>query len=46
MVDNWKEILMGFLEKLFGTYSEREVKRIMPLVNKINGRTIVMFVGR
>ena len=28
---------MGLLSKIFGTYSEREVKRIMPLVNKING---------
>lgn len=27
---------MGFFEKIFGTYSEREVKRIMPIVEKIN----------
>ncbi len=27
---------MGFLNKIFGTYSEREVKRIMPIVQKIN----------
>jgi len=26
---------VGILEKLFGTYSEREIKRIMPLVEKI-----------
>ena len=26
---------MGFLEKFFGTYSEREVKRIKPLVDKV-----------
>ncbi|MCI6275185.1 MAG: preprotein translocase subunit SecA [Clostridium sp.] len=26
---------MGFLEKVFGTYSEREVKRIQPLVDKV-----------
>ena len=28
---------MGLISKIFGTYSEREVKRVMPLVNKING---------
>ncbi len=27
---------MGFFEKIFGTYSSREIKRIMPVVNKIN----------
>lgn len=27
---------MGLLDKVFGTYSDREVKRIMPLVDKIN----------
>ena len=27
---------MGIISKIFGTYSEREVKRVMPLVNKIN----------
>ena len=27
---------MGFLNKIFGTYSEKEVKRVMPLVEKIN----------
>ena len=26
---------MGIIEKLFGSYSEKEIKRIMPLVNKI-----------
>ena len=26
---------MGLLDKVFGTYSEREVKRVMPLVEKI-----------
>ncbi len=28
---------MGILNKIFKSYSEREVKRIMPLVEKING---------
>ena len=28
---------MGFFEKIFGTYSEKEVKRVMPIVEKING---------
>ena len=28
---------MKFLNKIFKSYSEKEVKRIMPLVNKING---------
>ena len=27
---------MGLFEKIFGTYSSREIKRIMPIVNKIN----------
>ncbi len=27
---------MSIIEKIFGTYSSREIKRIMPLVNKIN----------
>ncbi len=27
---------MGFLNKIFKTYSEKEVKRVMPLVSKIN----------
>ena len=27
---------MGIFSKIFGTYSEREVKRIMPIVEKIN----------
>ncbi|AAK80790.1 preprotein translocase subunit SecA [Clostridium acetobutylicum] len=27
---------MGLLEKIFGTYSDREVKRIIPLVDKID----------
>ncbi|MBO7289256.1 MAG: preprotein translocase subunit SecA [Clostridia bacterium] len=27
---------MGIFEKIFGTYSSREIKRIMPLVKKIN----------
>ena len=27
---------MGLIEKIFGTYSTREIKRVMPLVNKIN----------
>ena len=26
---------MKFVEKIFGTHSERELKRIMPLVDKI-----------
>lgn len=28
---------MGFFKKIFGDYSEKEVKRVMPLVEKING---------
>ena len=28
---------MGFLSKIFGSYSEKEVKRVMPIVEKING---------
>lgn len=27
---------MGMLEKIFGTYSEREVKRIIPIVDKVD----------
>ena len=27
---------MGLLKKIFGTYSEKEVKRVMPIVDKIN----------
>ncbi|WP_350542173.1 hypothetical protein, partial [Psychrobacter sp. CAL495-MNA-CIBAN-0180] len=27
---------MGLLDKVFGTYSDREVKRIMPQVQQIN----------
>lgn len=27
---------MGFLEKVFGSYSDKEIKKIMPIVNKIN----------
>ena len=27
---------MGFLEKIFGSYSSREIKRLMPTVKKIN----------
>ena len=27
---------MGLFDKLFGTYSEREVKRVQPIVDKIN----------
>ena len=26
---------MGFLEKIFGTHSERELKLVMPIVDKI-----------
>ena len=28
---------MGLFSKIFGTYSEKEVKRIMPIIDKING---------
>lgn len=28
---------MGFLEKIFGSYSEKEIKRIAPIVKKIEG---------
>ena len=34
---NQRRIKMGFISKIFGSYSEREVKRIRPLVDKING---------
>ena len=27
---------MAFLKSIFGTYSSREIKRIMPIINKIN----------
>jgi preprotein translocase subunit SecA len=27
---------MGFFSKIFGTYSEKEIKRILPIVDKIN----------
>ena len=27
---------MGFFKNIFKSYSEKEVKRVMPLVNKIN----------
>lgn len=27
---------MGFIEKIFGSYSDKEIKKIMPIVNKIN----------
>ena len=26
---------MGLLRKMFGSYSERELKRIMPIVDKV-----------
>ena len=29
------ELFMGFLDKVFGTHSQREVKRIEPIVDKI-----------
>ncbi|MBE6042429.1 MAG: preprotein translocase subunit SecA, partial [Clostridiales bacterium] len=28
---------MGFMEKLFGTHSQRELKKIEPIVNKVMG---------
>ena len=28
---------MSIISKMFGSYSEREVKRIKPLLNQING---------
>ncbi|MBR3932430.1 MAG: preprotein translocase subunit SecA [Clostridia bacterium] len=28
--------MMGIFEKIFGTYSSREIKSIMPIINKIN----------
>ena len=28
---------MGLFSKIFGTYSEKEVKRVMPIIDKING---------
>lgn len=29
--------IMGIIDKIFGTHSEREIKRIMPLIEKIEG---------
>ena len=29
---------MGFLSGIFKSYSEKEVKRVMPLVDKINSK--------
>ncbi|MBQ3146029.1 MAG: preprotein translocase subunit SecA [Clostridia bacterium] len=29
--------MMGLFSKIFGSYSEKEVKRVMPIVEKING---------
>jgi preprotein translocase subunit SecA len=29
------ELEMGLIEKVFGTHSEREIKRIIPIVDKI-----------
>ena len=29
-------VVLGIFEKIFGTYSSREIKRIMPLVKQIN----------
>ena len=41
---------MGFADKIFGTHSDRELKRIMPLVNKVEalrpvrmGRHLISF---
>ena len=34
--ENLGGILMGLVSKIFGSYSEKEVKRVMPIVNKIN----------
>ena len=28
---------MGIMKKIFKSYSEKEVKRVMPIVEKING---------
>jgi preprotein translocase subunit SecA len=33
---NSEEDKMGFLNRIFGSYSDREVKRILPIVNKID----------
>ena len=27
---------MGLLEKIFGNYSDKEIKKIMPIIKKIN----------
>ena len=37
---------MGFFEKVFGTHSERELKKIMPLVNKIESLRDTMVAMR
>jgi preprotein translocase subunit SecA len=31
----WKDNKMKFLEKIFGSYSEKEIKRLQPLVDRI-----------
>ena len=32
---------MGLLEKIFGNYSEKEIKRITPIVDKIDRKSVV-----
>ena len=29
---------MGLFDKIFGNYSEKQVKKVMPIVEKINGQ--------
>ena len=34
---------MGFLEKIFGNYSEKEIKKIKPIVAKIEAPSMKTF---
>ena len=36
IINDIEVVSLGIFEKIFGTYSSREIKRIMPLVKKIN----------
>ena len=33
--DTWDEVTMSVVQRIFGTHSEREIKRISGLVDKI-----------
>ena len=34
-MEGWLEVIMGLFEKVFGTHSEKELKKIYPIVDKI-----------